>query len=75
MPTRNQSWKPEHAFQNPSRKTPRSGKKYPKVIKAYKKLLQREKKEGATKRIVDAKQKAEARMEKYGIKKHEIVVE
>ena len=72
MPTRNQSGKPERKLQNPQRKRKKSGKKYEKVMKAYKKLLQREQKEGATKWIQNAKAVAEAKMEKFGIKKEVI---
>lgn len=67
MPTRNQSWKPSHKLQNPSRKTVRSGKKYEKAIKWYVMLEKREQKEGPTKWIAKTKEKAMARLKKYGI--------
>jgi len=45
MPTRNQSGKPEHSFQNPNKKRKKSGKKIEKVIKHYNMLLKRAEKE------------------------------
>ncbi len=68
MPTRNQSGKPTHTLQNPCRKTKRSGKKYQNAIKWYQMLLKREVKEGTTsKRVEKTKEKAVARLKKYGI--------
>ncbi|MDP2670237.1 MAG: hypothetical protein Q8O99_04755 [bacterium] len=45
MPSRNQSGKPEHKLQNPSRKRIKSGRKYEKAIKRRLTLLKREQKE------------------------------
>lgn len=67
MPTRNQSGKPSHVFQNPERKRQKSGKKYENLIKWYRTLLKREEKEGATKRILKTKERAEARIKRYGV--------
>lgn len=67
MPTRNQSGKPEHLFQNPNRKRKKSGKKYEKTIKWYVSLLKREQSEGATNWIKKTKEMAQRRMKKYGI--------
>jgi len=67
MPTRNQSGKPSHAFQNPNKKRKKSGKKYEKTIKWYLSLVSREQKEGLTKWIIQTKKKASARIKKYGI--------
>lgn len=68
MPTRNMSGKPVHAFQNPTRKTKRSGKKYENAVKRYEMLLKREIKEGVTSnRVAKTKEKALARLKKYGI--------
>ena len=67
MPTRNQSGKPEHAFQNPNKKRKKSGKKYQKAIRRYASLIQREKKEGLTKWIQKTMIKCQARIKKYGI--------
>jgi hypothetical protein len=67
MPTRNQSWKPSHTHQNPSRKTKRSGKKYENAVRWYVMLEKREQKEWATKWIQKTKEKATARLKKYWI--------
>ncbi len=67
MPTRNQSGKPSHAFQNPNKKRKKSGKKYEKTIKWYQSLVSREQKEGLTKWIIQTKKKVNARIKKYGI--------
>ena len=42
MPSRNQSGKPQHVFQNPSRKRAKSGKKIPNAVQAWEKLCKRE---------------------------------
>lgn len=67
MPSRNQSGKPEHLFQNPNKKRKKSGKKYENTIRWYNTLLKREKEEGLTAWIVKTKQQAEKRIKKYGI--------
>lgn len=68
MPTRNMSGKPAHSFQNPTRKTKRSGKKYQNATKWYEMLLKREAREGTTSnRVAKTKEKALARLKKYGI--------
>ena len=68
MPSRNQSGKPMHVHQNPSRKQARSGKKYENTCKAWKKLLQREQIEWSTKWIINAKTIVLAKMQRMGIK-------
>ncbi len=67
MPSRNQSGKPEHLFQNPNRKRKKSGKKYENTIRWYNTLLKREKEEGLTPWIAKTKIMAEKRIKKYGI--------
>ncbi len=67
MPSRNQSGKPEHLFQNPNRKRKKSGKKYENTIRWYNTLLKREKEEGLTAWIAKTKIMAEKRIKKYGI--------
>ncbi len=67
MPTRNQSGKPSHAFQNPNKKRKKSGKKTENTIKWYVTLLKREQKEGLTKWIIQTKKQAMARIKKYRI--------
>ncbi|USN55671.1 MAG: hypothetical protein H6765_03645 [Candidatus Peribacteria bacterium] len=67
MPSRNQSGKPEHLFQNPNRKRKKSGKKHQNTVKWYVSLLKREEKEGSTNWIIKTKQMAEKRMKRYGI--------
>lgn len=67
MPTRNQSGKPSHAFQNPNKKRKKSGKKLENAISRYLTLVKREKKEGLTKWIVQTRKKLDARIKKYGI--------
>ncbi len=69
MPTRNQSGKPSHHFQNPNKKRKKSGKKHENTIKRYLTLLAREEKEGLTKWILKTKKMAEARIKRYGITK------
>jgi hypothetical protein len=72
MPTRNQSGKPEHVHQNLNRKRKKSGKRYEKAIKWYRKLLKRQEIEGATKWIVNTLAKAEARRVKLGLTMEQI---
>lgn len=67
MPTRNQSGKPEHLFQNPNRKRKKSGKKYEKAIKERLTLLKRQETEGETKWIANALEKNAKKLDKYGI--------
>jgi hypothetical protein len=67
MPTRNQSGKPEHLFQNPNRKRKKSHRKLPKAIKTYLTLLKRRELEGDTKWILAEMEKAEKKLKKYGI--------
>lgn len=67
MPSRNQSGKPEHVFQNKNRKRKKSGKKIEKVVKHFFMLEKREKKEGLTNWIKQARKMLEAKMKKYGI--------
>lgn len=67
MPSRNQSGKPEHSFQNPNKKRKKSGKKYEKTLKWYKMLVTREKESGESKWINKTMEKCQARIKKYGI--------
>ena len=64
MPTRNQSGKPEHLFQNPNRKRKKSHKRLPKAIRWYATLLQRKEKEGETNWIKQTMKRAKARLDK-----------
>jgi hypothetical protein len=73
MPSRNQSGKPEHLFQNPNKKRKKSGKKYENTIRRYNTLLKREKEEGLTAWIAKTKIMAEKRIKKYGITQAMIV--
>lgn len=72
MPSRNQSWKPEHIHQNLGRKRKKSGKRPEKAIKWYVSLIKREKKEWLTKWIEKTKIRAEARIKKFGISQAQI---
>ena len=72
MPTRNQSGKPEHSFQNPNKKRKKSGKRLEKVVKHFQKLEKRIAKEWETKRLVDAMQKCRARIKKFGLTEAQI---
>lgn len=67
MPSRNQSGKPEHSFQNPNKKRKKSRKKIPKVVKHHKMLLTRMEKEGETKRLAHAMGMVQAKIKKYRI--------
>lgn len=69
MPTRNQSWKPSHFFQNPNKKRKPSGFKYKKAIDWYIELLKKEKAWTMAKWVEKTKVKANARLKKFGITK------
>jgi len=68
MPSRNQSGKPMHVHQNPNRKQIRSWKKYPNAIKTWQRLLRREKIEGSTLWIQNAKKFAKVKLVRMGVK-------
>lgn len=59
--------KPHFLF-NKNRSKPVSGKKYQKLEKHYEMLLQKEKVEGLTAWVKNAKFMAESRMKRYGMK-------
>ena len=67
MPSRNQSGKPEHAFQNPNKKRKKSGKKYEKLFAHCKLLKKKEAQTGMTKWLEDAWMKVGRKMKKYGV--------
>lgn len=67
MPTRNQSWKPSHFFQNPNKKRKPSGEKYKKAINWYIDLLKKEEAWNMVKWVEKTKVKADARLKKFGI--------
>lgn len=67
MPSRNQSGKPEHSFQNPNKKRKKSGKKYEKTMKRYKLILSKKEKQGDTKWVQKTMEKCQARIKKYWI--------
>ena len=67
MPSRNQSGKPEHSFQNPNKKRKKSGKKYEKTMKWYKLILSKKEKQPDSKWVVKTMQKCQERIKKYGI--------
>lgn len=68
MPSRNQSGKPMHVHQNPSRKQIKSWKKYPNAIKTRLRLLKREQVEWNTLWIQNAKKFARAKLTRMGVK-------
>lgn len=70
---RNQSGKPEHIHQNLNRKRKKSGKKYIKALKTYIKLAKRQFHEWLTPWIIDAKKKAQARLDKFGVSQKQII--
>ncbi len=67
MPSRNQSGKPEHSFQNPNKKRKKSGKKYEKTLKRYKLILSKKDKPGYEKRAEKTMNKCQERIKKYWI--------
>ncbi|MBS8121985.1 hypothetical protein [Candidatus Vampirococcus lugosii] len=56
-----------HVLQNLNRQRSKSGSKYSKSVDSYINLLKREKNEGETKWIVDAKKRSINKLNKYGI--------
>jgi hypothetical protein len=68
MPSRNQSGKPMHVHQNPSRKQVKSWKKYPNAIKTRQRLLRREQTEWETLWIKNAKKFARAKLIRMWVK-------
>jgi|GEM_PF-5309847 len=67
MPSRNQSGKPEHSFQNPNKKRKKSGKKYEKTMKWYKLILSKQTKPGQEKWAEKTMIKCQERIKKYRI--------
>lgn len=67
MPSRNQSGKPEHSFQNPNKKRKKSGKKYEKTMKWYKLIVSKQSKPGFEKWAEKTMKQCQARIKKYGI--------
>ncbi len=59
--------KHSHIWQNPNKKRKPTGKKYINAIKAYLRLIKREKIEWETKWIKNAKLRIETKFKKYGI--------
>ena len=66
MPKPSQSNR-KHIFYNPNIKRQKSWDKYKNLIERFVTLLKREKKEGTTKRIVDAKRRAFDKMKSFGV--------
>ena len=67
MPTRNQSGKPSHVFQNANRKRQKSGKKYAKLFKHCELLKRKEARDGMNPWIANAWEKVQRKMKKYSI--------
>ena len=67
MPTRNQSGKPEHLFQNPNRKRKKSNQKYKKAIRWFFSIEKKGEKPGMAKWAEKTMKKCMERIKKYGI--------
>jgi hypothetical protein len=67
MPTRNQSGKPSHAFQNPNRKRSKSGKKYEKALERYALIQKKATFPGMEKWSAMTMKKCLTRLKKFGI--------
>ena len=67
MPTRNQSGKPEHLFQNPNRKRKKSNQKYKKAMQWFLAIEKKAEKPGMAKWAEQTMKKCMERIRKYGI--------
>lgn len=57
----------KHMMYNVSRASQKSGNKLEKAIARYVDLIKKEGKQGETKRIIKTKEKAQARLKKFGV--------
>ncbi len=57
----------KHMMYNVSRSSQKSGKKLEKAIERYVDLIKKESKQGETKRLYKTKERAQARLKRYGV--------